>query len=79
MFQSRNRDTCLFKGDAPLIETDGQPCFNLVIEILVFSSVEDLQETVEILQSFNLVIEILVFSSVTTVAQTPVVLFVSIS
>ncbi len=63
-FQSRNRDTFLFKvKNVPLLINKAES-FNLVIEILFFSSVSFVvcQHLID-LDRFNLVIEILFFSS----------------
>ena len=61
-FQSRNRDTFLFKKSVPNAPSTQRARFNLVIEILFFSRQENLPESAPAV-CFNLVIEILFFSS----------------
>ena len=79
MFQSRNRESYLFKSRAATVETSPAICFNLVIENLIFSS-EDLEEiTDELKDCFNLVIENLIFSRLKTVFEELGGIWVSIS
>ena len=64
-FQSRNRDAFLFKVLSYSRREQGhQPRFNLVIEMLFFSSAHPMQfiRHFGICQGFNLVIEMLFFS-----------------
>ncbi len=62
MFQSRNRDTFLFKDRSPCGHALSDCRFNLVIEILFFSSRLFLRMLISHWVCFNLVIEILFFS-----------------
>ena len=63
MFQSRNRESYLFKTrmEEPVLRT--RFSFNLVIENLIFSSHAGLQQFAATDVCFNLVIENLIFSS----------------
>ena len=62
-FQSRNRDTSLFRHSSLLPPISGLLCFNLAIEILLFSGgLPQDNVAAGLLDGFNLAIEILLFS-----------------
>ena len=63
LFQSRNRDTSLFRIDMSTLRTQFQAkCFNLAIEILLFSGENTYRADEDMYFGFNLAIEILLFS-----------------
>ena len=62
-FQSRNRGSFDFKDRGCSATDSGQPCFNLVIEVLLISSQIRLTRQAACPTCFNLVIEVLLISS----------------
>ena len=63
-FQSRNRGSFGFKGTLVVSIAENVVCFNLVIEVLLVSSILGGQKTSPVFStSFNLVIEVLLVSS----------------
>ena len=63
MFQSRNRGSSLFNTIVRTLSNRKESCFNLVIEVLLFSTINPATHRCRAHDRFNLVIEVLLFST----------------